>query len=282
MSTVLRYRWIWLLVPVLALAFLFWPQQTLVEEASASVDNTTLSNVQTLNTEGITATTEPTTTQTIEPVATETAQTPVAEATQAPATDATQAPATEDPSTVEETQPAGDSQSTGGGGKNVVQVHNKSDQRLRVRGNIQLNRIPGPTVAPENIAIAYASCTDCQTIAVALQIDLISRSASYVSPRNAAVAANAGCTRCYTVARAIQYVYSVDDPTVVPQEVRELIRAMDQELHAIHSQQVSLPEAEARIDGVINRFTTLASSLRQERTTATEDNTPNAPPPPAE
>ena len=49
------------------------------------------------------------------------------------------------------------------------------DGRLRIRGGIQLNHIPGPTVGPVNLADASSSCVDCQTIAVAMQINLIGR-----------------------------------------------------------------------------------------------------------
>src|SRR5689334_19016047 len=63
----------------------------------------------------------------------------------------------------------------GGGGKNIVTQINRTDNRLRIKGNIQLNRIPGPNVEPINLAFAGSSCTGCQTYAVALQINLISR-----------------------------------------------------------------------------------------------------------
>src|SRR5215218_945408 len=59
----------------------------------------------------------------------------------------------------------------GGGANNVVIIENRVDGRLTTRGQVQLNRIPGPTAGPANLASANASCTDCQTLAVALQID---------------------------------------------------------------------------------------------------------------
>src|SRR5919198_3308577 len=116
----------------------------------------------------------------------------------------------------------------GGGGSNIVTVCNRADGRFKMRGNIQLNRIPGPTVDSDNHAYARGSCTDCQSLSVAMQIDLISPSASRVTPTNVATAVNIGCTRCDTVARALQYVITVDDPVHdTPPEVRQLIRTMD-------------------------------------------------------
>src|SRR5262249_49354892 len=121
----------------------------------------------------------------------------------------------------------------GGGGKNVVKLLNKKDGELRVKGNVQLNRIPGPNVAPANVPVAYASCSDCQTFAIALQINLISKTATSVTPVNAAVALNYECANCYTVARAIQFTFSVDDPTQVPKDVSDLLKSLDSELNAI-------------------------------------------------
>ena len=159
-----------------------------------------------------------------------------------------------------------------GGRKNVVQVRNRTNGRLRVRGNIQLNRIRGSRVEPVNLALAYnEACVDCRSIAVALQVNLITRSAATIVPENRAYGVNVGspeqpCTRCVAVARAIQYVYSVDDPSEVPDEARELIKEMDRELRAIHADRtITLQEAQLRVNAVIARFRTLPQLLLDEQ-----------------
>jgi putative peptide zinc metalloprotease protein len=167
----------------------------------------------------------------------------------------------------------------GGGGKNVVRLVNRVDGRLRVKGNVQLNRVPGPDVAPVNLAYAYSSCTDCQTLTVALQINLISKTATRVTPQNAAVAANVECTRCVTGAWAYQYVLSVDDPTQVPKDVSDLIKAMDAELNAVHADKsVTLAQAVSRIRAVISQFQQLAASLDEKHDETSETTSPNATP----
>lgn len=169
--------------------------------------------------------------------------------------------------------------SGGGGAKNVVLLRNYQDRQTQVAGSVQLNRVPGPSAAPLNLAQAYGSCTDCQTLAVALQIDLIARDATFISPENAAVAENYGCTRCYTVAHAIQYVFQVDDPTYVPPDVAALARDLDQELTALQTTQgVTVAEAEARIEAVVARFGQLAWGLRETRNVAADS--PGATPSP--
>lgn len=165
----------------------------------------------------------------------------------------------------------------GGGGRNVVMLTNHRDGELTMRGSIQLNQLPAPRIAPENLARAYASCTDCQTLAVAMQINLIKRGTQLAAPRNAAVAINYECLRCVTVAVALQYTYSVDDPTQTPPEVRQLIRAMEAELRAISiDREVGIREAIERINAVIDQFVELAESLDDRRAEATEPTTEGA------
>ncbi len=117
-----------------------------------------------------------------------------------------------------------------------------------------------------NDAQAESCCSRCQSLAVALQINVISRTASLVSPRNAAVAANDACSGCTTVARALQYTIPVADPSQVPQSVLELIATMDGRLKAIeHGSYATMTDAEAAINGVISQFTGLAQDLSDQR-----------------
>jgi len=169
----------------------------------------------------------------------------------------------------------------GGGSNNIVKVQNKTDNRLRVKAKIQLNHIPGDNVQPVNYAEAIGSCMNCQTFAVALQIDLRSRTATTVAPQNAAVALNIKCTGCTTVADAYQYVVPVDDPTQTPDNVRDLINQMQQQLNAsAHDKDETTADAEAKINAIITQFMDLGQSLYQQRDQTTDNDTPDATVPP--
>lgn len=154
-----------------------------------------------------------------------------------------------------------------GNGRNDVIVHNCTDERLRVRAAIQLNTIPGHVVTPLNEAFAESSCVHCQTLAVALQIDLYSAErANDVEPGNFAVAINSNCTGCVTVARAIQYVQGVDEPRDVSEDISTTVNDLANELAAIQSNpSITLPEAESRLNAVIVRFNALGGSLGDQR-----------------
>ena len=166
----------------------------------------------------------------------------------------------------------------GGGGNNVVKANNSTNGRLLVKGNLEMNRIPAPKVGPVNFAEARSTCTDCQTFATALQVNLYERGASQVTPQNAAVALNINCTRCITVARAIQYVIPVDDLKQTPKEVDDLFKALDRELRDINQSATTAQEANQRINGVIAQFKGLAQYLRDasQETTAGGTPTPSA------
>jgi hypothetical protein len=157
-----------------------------------------------------------------------------------------------------------------GNGQNQVIVHNCTDNRLRVRAAIQLNTIPGHIVVPLNAAYAEGSCTSCQTLAVALQIDLYATAAATdIEPQNFAIAINTGCTGCVTVARAVQYVQGVEDPNDVSGDIADTVQSLSNQLAAIQSDpNIRLPEAEARLNAVLTRFNALGGTLgdqRQER-----------------
>jgi putative peptide zinc metalloprotease protein len=71
---------------------------------------------------------------------------------------------------------------------------------------VKVNR---DVVDQQNVAVSYASCEVCRTIAVAFQIVLVMSDPDLVTPENVAVALNENCTSCETLASAYQYVFSV-------------------------------------------------------------------------
>lgn len=167
-----------------------------------------------------------------------------------------------------------DDDDDGGAERNLVQVINRRDDRLRVRGRIDMNAIPGDEVRPENGALAYSSCVGCETFAVAMQLNFVRRGAPVVAPVNEAVALNVECSRCYTVARAIQYTLPVDDPRRVPEEAQQLRRELERELRDIaRDRGQTAASAEGRINAVIGRFTTFAEALQSDRRAETTEPT---------
>jgi hypothetical protein len=156
----------------------------------------------------------------------------------------------------------------GGGPHNQVIVHNDVPGSLQVRGHVQLGRVPGPHVAPDNLAAAINTCTShCQTLAVALQVNLVNSDNTVFAPQNVAVAANGGCDGCVAEAVALQYNIGVDDPINVPPRVDQMVAQMKQEMAQVSATSTTLDQAEAGMLNVIGQYEDLANYLVTARDT---------------
>ncbi len=164
-----------------------------------------------------------------------------------------------------------------GGPVNQVRLVNKKDGGFLARSAISLHRSNTPNVQPKNIAVAEGQCTDCVTMAIALQVFIYQRGAPDVQPQNIALAVNNACTRCVTIARAIQYVIPVDDPNAVPNDVRELLKDMERELKYFAEVksvgELDPSEANARL----TRFTQQYAQLHQYLVDLTDQESDDAP-----
>ena len=94
-------------------------------------------------------------------------------------------------------------------GDNQAAAFNTTDGSMKYDIAFALVWAEGDEVLNVNEAHAYASCSNCVTVAVAFQVVLIMDDAQVVVPQNLAVAANYECYRCITAALASQLVLSV-------------------------------------------------------------------------
>jgi len=153
-----------------------------------------------------------------------------------------------------------------GNGRNEVVLHNCTDDRLRVRAAIQLNTIAGRVVKPLNEAYAEGSCTHCQTLVVALQVDLYDERATDIEPQNYAIAINNDCQHCVTVALAIQYAQAEEHPRDVAGDISDTVSSISDTLAAIQRDPtISLADAEASLNVAIARFNELGGALLEQR-----------------
>jgi len=176
--------------------------------------------------------------------------------------------------------PSGDEiPSSNAGPKNIVQLDNRNDGTLLVKGHVQLGRIPGAGVGPGNIAIAVNTChADCTTLAVALQVNLFDKNVQVFTPQNGAVAVNAGCDGCHAIAVAYQTNIGVDDPTHVPPDVNKFVATMRAEMARIDATSTSLDQAINGMNGVIAQYAYLVgylSTARDEKLTPPAKSSPS-------
>jgi putative peptide zinc metalloprotease protein len=144
-----------------------------------------------------------------------------------------------------------------------------------------IKRVAGDVVDNGNAAVAFASCSNCRTVAISIQIVLVTGNPSTVRPENVALAVNQNCTSCETLASAYQFVISTHGPVRFTKDGRREIHDILKELRELKKSELPIPELQGKVDALMTR---LAAVLKndderdtvptQTQTTPTTDTTP--------
>ena len=119
----------------------------------------------------------------------------------------------------------------------------------------QVRRATGDVIDTGNGAVAYASCTDCQTVALAIQVLLISGyDSSVVAPENVAIAINVDCVACETLASAYQFVLTAEGNVHFTAEGSRRLAEIRQALLALKQSDLSIEEIQARLDALMDEL----------------------------
>ncbi|MFN2471431.1 MAG: hypothetical protein ABR583_10705 [Gaiellaceae bacterium] len=76
----------------------------------------------------------------------------------------------------------------------------------------KIRKVAGDVVDETNAAVAYSSCESCRTVAIAIEIVLVTGNPSVVTPTNLAIAINENCNLCTAFAAAYQIVIGTGGP----------------------------------------------------------------------
>lgn len=144
-----------------------------------------------------------------------------------------------------------------GDGNNVALVENYKDEAWRSRARIDLEREPGPTVDNENVAIAYSECTDCHTVAVAVQAIIVEGNVDDFRPGNAAAAVNANCLRCLSYAYARQEVLLADGKVPISPEAEAQYEVLQEQIHEVSQSDASVDDLTLQLDSLVDQLVAL-------------------------
>src|SRR5918912_429025 len=100
----------------------------------------------------------------------------------------------------------------GNGPGNTAVAVNTHDGMDVFRLAFSIDRVMRDPVGPGNAAVAFSSCNDCRTTAIAIQVVFLENNQQDATPANVAMATNENCTTCTTVALAYQIVLYTDGP----------------------------------------------------------------------
>jgi putative peptide zinc metalloprotease protein len=145
----------------------------------------------------------------------------------------------------------------GDGGDNAAVAINTKDGSSIFRLAFKIRRVAGDIVDNTNAAVAFNQCERCESTAIAIQIVLVTGSASVVTPENVAVAINQQCTLCVAFASAYQFVVSTGGPVRFTAEGLQELAAIRRELRALRDADVSPFELQQRIDALMDRLRTV-------------------------
>jgi putative peptide zinc metalloprotease protein len=150
---------------------------------------------------------------------------------------------------------------------NVAIANTNARHRVDVDVSFQITHDHGPVASANNLASATGSnCTGCRTIAIAIQIDLVSGVVTKVNAQNLSLAQNFKCVQCETLADAHQFIVASGGEDVdLTDQGRAELEAVRRDLIAeVHSDD-AIPELQAGVDATVPRIdAVLRTEVRSE------------------
>ena len=132
---------------------------------------------------------------------------------------------------------------------------NTKDGASVFRLAFSIKKVAGEVVDNANAAVAYSSCESCRTIALSIQIVLVTGNPDTVTPENVAIAINENCTSCETLASAYQWVLGTDEENVrFSPEGRLAINEIRKELRDLGKSDLPVDELQARVHQLMIRL----------------------------
>lgn len=156
----------------------------------------------------------------------------------------------------------GDGGVTGGssGSDNVGIAVNTKDGSSLFKFAFGITQATGDVVDAGNAAVAYASCTECTTVAIAIQFVIVEGSPDSFTPENLAIAMNESCSLCTTMALAYQVVIQTDGPTRLTGEGRSRLEALLRQLKALEDANLTVDDLNTKVGDLVQQMTEVLSS----------------------
>ena len=135
-------------------------------------------------------------------------------------------------------------------GDNAVVAINTHDGSTKFRIAFAVRRVNKDVVDSGNAAVAVASCTSCQTVAIAIEALLITGDPSVVSPTNLAFAYNVECNECETLATAYQTIFTTGGPVHFTADGNRRLAQVRVALERLRTADLDIFELQTRVDAL--------------------------------
>jgi putative peptide zinc metalloprotease protein len=117
-----------------------------------------------------------------------------------------------------------------------------------------IKHVMSSVVDETNAAVAYSSCTDCRTTAIAIEIVLVEGNPTTFTPTNAAIAVNYQCTLCNTFAAAYQFVVQGSGPMHFTHDALNELKDVRKAIRRLEDQNLDPFQLQAALDPLIARI----------------------------
>jgi putative peptide zinc metalloprotease protein len=117
-----------------------------------------------------------------------------------------------------------------------------------------IRHVMSSVVDETNAAVAYSSCTDCTTTAIAIEIVLVEGNPTTFTPTNMAIAVNYQCTLCNTFAAAYQFVVQGSGPMHFTHDALRELQRVRKAIRELEDQNLSPFDLQAALDPLIKRI----------------------------
>jgi putative peptide zinc metalloprotease protein len=114
----------------------------------------------------------------------------------------------------------------------------------------KIARVNQDVVDQSNAAVAFNSCQDCQSIAVAFQIVLIFSDPAVVDSQNLALALNENCDACVAFASAYQWLLTTDGPVRLTADGNQRIAELRKRLRDLLQSDLTVEQLQAELDQI--------------------------------
>jgi putative peptide zinc metalloprotease protein len=105
-------------------------------------------------------------------------------------------------------------------------------------------------VDQSNAAVAFNSCEECQSVAIAFQIVLIFSDPAMVTSENLALALNYECDACIAFASAYQWLLTTGGPVRFTAEGNKRLAAIRQRLHDLAQMDLTIEQLQAELEQI--------------------------------
>jgi hypothetical protein len=120
---------------------------------------------------------------------------------------------------------------------------------------VQVGSFYGDDLKSANVARSDSTdCTDCRTVAVAIQGVIVKGSPHTATPTNAALAINQNCVRCTTYAYAYQYVVTTETRAQLTRRARRRIAALREDVATVARSDLAPAALDARLTELSAEF----------------------------